>query len=283
MRFINLLQSLFHDMGINLGGGYVRVAQHHLYRTKIRAAVQQVRGEAVPQHMWRQSLTQSRFSSITAEKLPENNAIDGRAGASEEKTRRGFFAQDFRTRFFQVLLNRFEGAATDGHEAFFITLPDAPQAANFHLQVGRFQSAELGYSQAGRIQQFDHGFIAQAGGGIDVRLGEQAVHFLYCKEFGQSLAEFRSLDIDCRVLVDESLGKSEAEKVANSDQMTGYRAAVQLAKIEGAQEVHDVPAFDLVCCEFLLGGELGKLCHVAAVGLDGIRREPFFDSQVVQE
>lgn len=51
MRFINLFQTLFDNVGINLGCCNIRVAQHHLHGAQIRSAIQQVRGKTVPQHV----------------------------------------------------------------------------------------------------------------------------------------------------------------------------------------------------------------------------------------
>src|SRR5260370_8193822 len=52
MRFINLLQPLLDDMGINLCGRNIRVAQHELDGTQVRAALEQMSGKTVPQHVW---------------------------------------------------------------------------------------------------------------------------------------------------------------------------------------------------------------------------------------
>ena len=67
MRFINLFQSFFDHVGINLGGGNIRMAQHHLHGTKIGSAVKQVRGETVPQHVRSKAFSQSRLTSVIAQ------------------------------------------------------------------------------------------------------------------------------------------------------------------------------------------------------------------------
>src|SRR5271168_3481967 len=54
MRFVNLLQPLFHHMRINLGGGNIGVPQHQLHGAQIRSALQQVCRKTVPQHVRRQ-------------------------------------------------------------------------------------------------------------------------------------------------------------------------------------------------------------------------------------
>ena len=56
MRFVYLFQSLFDHMSINLCGGYVGMAEHHLDGTKIGATIQQMCCKAVAQHMRRESL-----------------------------------------------------------------------------------------------------------------------------------------------------------------------------------------------------------------------------------
>ena len=46
---IDLLQPLADDLGVDLGGGDVRVAQHHLERAQIRPVFQQVGRKGVAQ------------------------------------------------------------------------------------------------------------------------------------------------------------------------------------------------------------------------------------------
>ena len=75
MRFINLLQTFFDDVGINLRGRNIRVAQHHLHGAQVRAAIEQVRGKTVPQHMRRQRFTQPRFAAVRAQNFPERDAV----------------------------------------------------------------------------------------------------------------------------------------------------------------------------------------------------------------
>ena len=52
------LEPLLIDMSINLGRRYVRVPQHLLDDSKIRAVAEQMRCEAVPQRMRREAVRQ---------------------------------------------------------------------------------------------------------------------------------------------------------------------------------------------------------------------------------
>src|SRR5260370_37961318 len=74
MRFINLLQPLLDDMGINLRGRNIRVAQHELDGTEVRAALKQMRGKTVPQHVRCERHTQTGEPSIGREYLPDADA-----------------------------------------------------------------------------------------------------------------------------------------------------------------------------------------------------------------
>lgn len=49
---INLSKSLVSYMSVDLRSAYVAVAEHHLYRSKVRSIGQQVGGKAVSKHVW---------------------------------------------------------------------------------------------------------------------------------------------------------------------------------------------------------------------------------------
>src|ERR1700683_751744 len=75
MRLINLLQSFFDHVRVNLRGGYIGMAKHHLHRAEIGAAVEQVSRKAVPQHVRRQRFAQPGLSAVQRQILPERNAV----------------------------------------------------------------------------------------------------------------------------------------------------------------------------------------------------------------
>jgi hypothetical protein len=45
MLLVNVLETFPGDMGINLGGGNIRMSQHRLYGTQIGAVIQQMGGK----------------------------------------------------------------------------------------------------------------------------------------------------------------------------------------------------------------------------------------------
>lgn len=64
------LEPLLVDMGIDLGSRYVRVAQHLLDDSKIRAVAEEMRGEAMPQKMRINVLFQSGVLRVLLNDLP---------------------------------------------------------------------------------------------------------------------------------------------------------------------------------------------------------------------
>ena len=82
MRFlVHVLELLFDELRIDLRGTDVRVAEHFLDRTDIRAVFQQVRGKRMTQRMGRNILVDVRFGLIGLDDLPE--ALPGHTLAAD--------------------------------------------------------------------------------------------------------------------------------------------------------------------------------------------------------
>jgi hypothetical protein len=75
MRLVNLFQSLFHHVRVNLSSGNIRMPKHHLHGAKIGPAIEQMRGKTVPQRVWLQGLPQLSLSSVLAHDFPDGDAI----------------------------------------------------------------------------------------------------------------------------------------------------------------------------------------------------------------
>ena len=68
---VHSLKPLLIDMGIDLGRRYIRVTQHLLDDSKIRAVAEQMRCEAVPQKMRIDVLFQSGPLRVLFDDLPD--------------------------------------------------------------------------------------------------------------------------------------------------------------------------------------------------------------------
>ena len=76
MSFVNLLQTFFHDVGVDLRRGNIAVPEHQLDGAQISAAFQKMRCKTVTQHVGRQRHTQARLAAIGGENLPDANAAE---------------------------------------------------------------------------------------------------------------------------------------------------------------------------------------------------------------
>ena len=81
-------QSLPHHVGVDLGGGDVGVAEHHLDAAQVRAALEQVRSEAVPQDVRRQGPRHSRLASVAPQPVPEGLAREALPAAGHKQVYR---------------------------------------------------------------------------------------------------------------------------------------------------------------------------------------------------
>src|SRR5580704_5192268 len=88
MSLVDLLQTLFHDVRVNLRRGNVAVTEHQLDRAKIGASFQQMRCKTVTQHVRRKRHTQTRLSAVGGKNLPHTDAAQSAAAAVQEKSGR---------------------------------------------------------------------------------------------------------------------------------------------------------------------------------------------------
>ena len=156
-------------------------AQHQLHRAQIRPALQQMRGEAVPQHMRRQRHAQSRPAAHT----PKKSSI--RLPGSVPPPRR--FTNSVGSA--RLLSSSNSGAApradtcpplpapsSHRHDALLVALADATHATNLGVQVAHAQARQFRDAQTRGIQHFQHRPVAQPQRRVLVRLLQQLFHFL---------------------------------------------------------------------------------------------------------
>src|SRR4051812_7315253 len=62
------------DVRVDLGRGEIRVPEHHLDQAQVRSALEQVRGEGMPQHVRAEISRHARLRAVRLEDLPEADA-----------------------------------------------------------------------------------------------------------------------------------------------------------------------------------------------------------------
>src|SRR5712671_5999063 len=87
MGLVDLLQSFLQHVRVNLGGGDIRVPQHHLYRTQVRASFQKVSRKAMAQLVRRQLSANPGTPPVLAQDSPYGDAADSASETVQEQAR----------------------------------------------------------------------------------------------------------------------------------------------------------------------------------------------------
>src|SRR6185437_12803877 len=145
--FIDFLQAFLHDVRINLRRRNIRMAEHKLNRTQIRAPLQQVSRKTMTQHVRFQFQSQRCFSPVLRKLFPETDAAHAAPEAIQENVWRQLSSQKTLAGLTQILLNRSDGASAHGNHSFLVSLADASQTARLQLQITETKIHQFGYAE----------------------------------------------------------------------------------------------------------------------------------------
>src|ERR1700687_139629 len=192
MRFVNLLQPFLDDVGVNLGGRNVGMPEHELHGPEVRSPLEQMRGKTVPQHVRRKSHAHARLPSIGREYFPHADTTQLRAAAiHEQRGTTGDFAEQLRPGAAEILFDDGERLLANGNNAFLVAFADAANTADLGVEIGDAQPSELRYTQAGRVQNLEHGAVPKAERSLDIGLAEHALDFLEAEIARQGTPDLR--------------------------------------------------------------------------------------------
>src|SRR5580704_848001 len=136
--------------------------------------------KTVPQHVRRQSYAQAGFTAIRGENFPDANAAKRTTAAIDEQSVRGdlfAFADQLGASVFQVALDEGQSFLADGNNAFLVTLAYAANASCGTIQIHDAKMNEFGDSEAGGVENFQHGVVSKAERGLVIGLRQQALEF----------------------------------------------------------------------------------------------------------
>jgi hypothetical protein len=171
----------------------------------------------------------------------------------------------------------------DRNDALLVAFAYATKATDLGVEIAGAQPDELRHSQAGRVQDFQHGAVPQAAGSLDVGLVEQALDIVKAKIARQITVNLRRFEIRRRIFGDHALDLGKAEKIAQADQVSGHSLALELLAIKSREEIHYVVAADGFEAELAFAGEVIEFYEIAPIGGYGVGREPFFHPHMGQK
>src|SRR6266849_5777230 len=122
MSLVNLLQPLLDNVRVDLRCRNVGVAEHQLHRSQIRAALQQMRGKTMPQHVRSQRHAQPRPPSIGRKNFPDADAAQLAAPPVNEQRRAAYqLADELWPRVAKILFHHSERLASHWNNALFVS------------------------------------------------------------------------------------------------------------------------------------------------------------------
>ena len=174
-------------MGIDLSGFETGMAQHLLDMADVRAVAVHVRGHRMAQQMARARLGDTGLFHLIGDPGAEIGGGDAGAVAAEEQ--RGFVGQvvEERSGFGQEAVEPEGGAAPDGQETAFVVLAVAnQQGVGGGIVVAGIELGHFGSADAGGVEEFEDGAVAQAHGIGGVGQREEPVEFFRAEGFGEA-------------------------------------------------------------------------------------------------
>jgi hypothetical protein len=214
-------------VGINLGGRDIGVPQHHLHAAQVRSTLQQVGGEAVPQHMGRQPVENARLAAVRGQQLPETLAGEATAARGYEKISAGAALEKRAAPVPEPSLDGMERGPAHRHQPLFVALAGDAHNAHGRIQIAHGNAAQLGDAQAGGIEQLQHGAVAQAGGQGSVDGLQNPVDLLQIQELRDGLPLPRKAQVLGGIGFDQAFPQEKPIKIPKGGQMAGDGTVAQ--------------------------------------------------------
>lgn len=212
------------NLGVNLGGGDVGMAEHHLDRAQIGTARQQVGGKGVAQHVGADPVFGPGMDCDAIDDLPEPIAGHGAAPVVQEQKGAGFFLDQLRPSPVKVVVDTFPGHLAKGHQAFFVALAQHPQVTAGHVAGLHRQADQFRDPQAGGVHEMQHGIVAQDERCSFFRQLQELFDLGDAQGLGQAVADFGRVDIKHRVGGEPFFPVEKSKKTAQCRQPPGIAA-----------------------------------------------------------
>src|SRR5262245_56601915 len=136
-------------MRINLRGRQVRVAEHHLDRAEIRAALQEMRREGMTEHVRAERTANAGAASVRLEIFPEAHPRQRAAASVEKQARRCSRSSALPLRdqpapaFLLITAHPFRGLFTNRNDALLAAFAHAGEVLLVETQIDGTHFHEL--------------------------------------------------------------------------------------------------------------------------------------------
>lgn len=186
------------DVGIDLGGGDVGVAEHGLDGAKVGTIHEEIGGEAVAEGVRRDVLRDAGLAGVFLD-----DALDGARSEAAEITGGVELALVFAVveeeggegigAGVEIILDAFGGGLGDKDGAVFLAFAADDEFATFEIDTITVKFSEFGDTEAAREEEFDDGAVAETGFVAGVDGVEEIFYFVVVEEgdlFADDVGEF---------------------------------------------------------------------------------------------
>jgi hypothetical protein len=141
---VNVAKTVGGDVGIDFGGGDGGVAEEFLDDAEISAVLEQVRGEAVSEHMRSDVTFDAGHAGAFLDAQPKRHRGERSSALGEENIPGRMEAHELGAGRFKVELERLDGFASDRHSAFFVAFAENGDEAGIEVELFESDLAEFG-------------------------------------------------------------------------------------------------------------------------------------------
>lgn len=302
--FVNFAEMGVGDVGVNLGGGDVGVAEERLDGAKIGAIHEEVSGEAVAEGVGSDVLGDTGFTSILLDDAfdrawGEAAVVAGGIGGLDVA---GIIEEEGGERIgasVEIILDTVGGGLVNENGAVFVAFATDDKFATFEIDGIAIEAAEFGNTETTREEEFDDGAVAEAGLiGCAVVTGggnflEEAFDFVEVKEgdlfFGGARkvdeAGVEGIDATASEIFEEAAECDEMISLGQGGEVLLLVVVVEAVELEAeaAEELGgDVFGFEVAIFK-VFAGEFKEAGEIEGVVVDGATGATFFDFEGFEE
>src|SRR5579862_974749 len=113
-------------------------------------------------HVRREAAEDSGLLAVAAQQFPESLAHHGATAIGHEQVWAGTSFQQLRAAGSEIVFHRLKRGLSDRYQPVLVALADHAHVAHVSFDVGDSDAAELGNPEAGGVEEFEHGAIAEA-------------------------------------------------------------------------------------------------------------------------
>jgi hypothetical protein len=185
---MDFLQETSIDLGVDLGGGHGRMTQEFLDHAKVGAALEQMGGKRMSQHVRMKPTLESRRARVLSQDAPKPHAAQLAAPAVQEHDVGFAFADEDRTSIVKIGSKRSDRGAGQRDDTFPLPLS---QDANVRLAKPERVQGEVqdfGHPKPRPVHEFEDGPVPKSQSFLSLGGLDEAYGFLGAQHSGKALA-----------------------------------------------------------------------------------------------